>query len=424
MPESNQDQFDISESLAAFLRAEDFPIDELGQSGCYFKALAERFALPVEMVTLTGLTITGSLLGKHGWIDVGYRVPACLFVVCGVEQIGMAQPIVGTMLDGFWREYDEEDLFPEQPTLMHIINDLTPRGLLHAFAHSNNQCLLYLAKSGAILRQLRAQAKSRPGLDLGLVGRCLNRELLNLPGKQTGPAYYPFPSLSLLILAEREDFDECLAGFSNLPQELRTACIMYDSEARAGRVSPAPVQRSESAVLWDTRLGSLIGLQSKSEIITLRTSAEARAAFASFQNALTAMLSEIPKTQHAQVLALPGLAVLLSGAVHSLQGDLPGTISAATAGTAIKLIKCYAGRQFAGWIQAQRQTDAKRDQSEDEIMLNKIKVRAPLDRRTLFRSYRKQLAAIHEPTLARLFERGLIVQDEQGRIALKSAKTN
>ncbi len=149
---------------------------------------------------------------------------------------------------------------------------------------------------------------------------------------------------------------------------------------------------------------------------------EARIALFKFHNKALSWASRLPDPAGRMVMAWPHLAVRIALGVH-FTNNTGSAIEAASVEAGVELARHFGSRQLVAWSKMQAKGQGDTGEGEVELLLMRIKIKGPLTRRQLYRTYDDQRKAVHDPAILRLLTDGRIVEDQQGRLLPAEIKT-
>jgi hypothetical protein len=451
----------LPEPVQQALRVDAFPTSELGPIATpVCRELCEHFGVPPDLIALAMLTIAGGMFGPRkadGWC--GGSGPANLFSVCGAPSTSNAAAALECLIDPVHSiqkslvrtsrgvdhaalrqelakmnleraaltksgsaaaqalEVLDSKLASANPILrpLMLVEGLDSRDLLKALQRSVDGCLLHISIDGESLKAIGQKAKPREET-LELLGRLVGRQPVQVTDGEGLMLYWSAPALSSFVLAPPATLASLLAEDAQLPSSLRRGVIVFDSGAEPAKITSTGFELLEPLSDWAARLALLSDYRVRGTSQEMLTMLDAHALIRQFHNDMTDLLAATPAELHEWLMVLPGLASRLSASLQLLQESPAAPATAATARTAIALAKWYGGKQLAAWLSTRGDRSEEKFHLQIEAVLMRIRLRGPISRRDLLRTFKIQVAAVHEPVLHALLAEGRVIEDEHGRL--------
>ena len=461
--------FTLPEPLTKWLTVPEFPFHLLGDSQVFCRELAERYAVPPDLIALAMLTVVGGIVGVRNTIATPLRRPAFphwLAVVsatpgsnaaaaleCVVEPARNNQEALILGCANYDHAHREEvlrctriqrfnaeqigrtDQIWEHDTKlanievtrspMLLANSLAKSHLMEVLQNCFRKSLVLFSTSYGAGQRLTPPRGAASDIDWKFVEACLHRQPVTITSKAGHDLITP--GLTGLILATPEETSEFLAHHGQLPIGVQTALMCFHSEAKPAKLGNQLCQPMKSLDVWKARLLYLmegrIAIRNtalygyEDPIIKVPEAASLR--LLAMHNDVVDLLPHAPPAIHSQLLALPDLAWRLCAASHFTQSCLGTPITENTAYFATVMAKWFGGRVISAWVQAQQRAAITDAETTIDLMLARIRFRGPLTRRELYRTYRDQRVGLHEPLIERLLADAKIVAGEDGRLRIK-----
>ena len=298
------------------------------------------------------------------------------------------------------------------------VNGLERATLLRALSQSVDGGLFCYSEALAALPAI-SPGRNGASVDFDLLWHCLNRVPI-LGDYDCGNVMFPEASLGGVVIATPNAVEGWLAhmGEAKSPAD---GSLAIRSDAGGVTVKDSVFTRLVHERGWAMRLAALYLLRSAPPEPYFLTM-EARIALFKFHNKALSWASRLPDPAGRMVMAWPHLAVRIALGVH-FTNNTGSAIEAASVEAGVELARHFGSRQLVAWSKMQAKGQGDTGEGEVELLLMRIKIKGPLTRRQLYRTYDDQRKAVHDPAILRLLTDGRIVEDEQGRLLPAEIKT-
>ena len=171
---------------------------------------------------------------------------------------------------------------------------------------------------------------------------------------------------------------------------------------------------------WELKMNKCFECRKTKAHTLIEVVGESSAAFLSFEEELSKLLSEVSVELRPFVSKWLILAQKLAVNLQNIGLGVYHTLVPEFAKAGIELTKWYGARTLHLQLHATFLQHSRNDLKAEEAMLRKLKSKGPVDFRTLCRSYTKQGKGVHEPILSSLLSKGLVQVGEDELIRLSA----
>jgi hypothetical protein len=169
---------------------------------------------------------------------------------------------------------------------------------------------------------------------------------------------------------------------------------------------------------WEKNMNQCFECRKTTDHMLIAVEGESSAAFLSFEEELSKLLSEVSVELRPFVSRWSILAQKLAVNLQNIGFGVHPELNPELARAGIELTKWYGARTLHLQLHATSLQHSINDVKAEEAMLRKLKTKGPIDFRTLCRSFSKQGKEVHEPILTSLLSKGLVQVGEDELIRL------
>ncbi len=452
-------------NLSAFFVAEancKFPMEAVpAKLAAFVSGLSQRYDVEPHVATMACLTVAVAALGRHASIRTGWgasSIPCNLFTIVSADRgtnvalviDHIVEPIRSRQqffFDNAAKTNPEETQkalgiaqIQRSDTMRHtacfhdnsnyirlcwvidqlsrslrpvmLFEDFRPASLRKALRQNCDGGLLFLPED-LVLEPKR--------FDQDMLPRCINRRsFLDLFPEETPPSAAN-AAVSGLAICRPQEFQEFVCNSSYTQPEVLCGSIFLNSDAKLTKVNNEVLKPISGQREWEHEIKKICSMRSYVSI-PLGIDDDAAVSLFKFHNQLVDEgLAALPLAQF--VPAFAQLSWRIAFALWLTGTDRNRPLSQAIAESAVAITKWYLSQRplLVGHDQS---TSCVYGQTDDGVLLTRIRHKGPIKRRELYRTFDQQSRDVHEPGILRLLAAGLICEDAAGRlIANKTATT-